>query len=342
MGRKKLTMEEKARALALIEQGMPVKHVAAELNVSRVSLFKLKKSAASLPTGTLPPRKLGCGRKRKTSERTDKMLVREVKQNPSITAAELKKKHPDLLQDVAVRTLQHRLQKDLGLPCRCAAKKPLLTDTMRKKRLQFAKQYRDWTPEQWKSVMWSDESTFRLVRGGSSLVRRPSTVSRYDAHYTVKTVKHPDSVMVWACFSGKRGRGGLYFLPKNVTMKGANYIDVLKEHLLPAYEIQGTEFFMHDGAPAHKSRAVKQFLDEQNIKVLDWPGNSPDLNPIENAWNKMKNDLAKSRPTSIVPLKEALKKMWVTMDVSYLEDLAISMPKRIEQVLKTRGNMTKY
>lgn len=180
MGRKKLTMEEKARALALIEQGMPVKHVAAELNVSRVSLFKLKKSAASLPTGTLPPRKLGCGRKRKTSERTDKMLVREVKQNPSITAAELKKKHPDLLQDVAVRTLQHRLQKDLGLPCRRAAKKPLLTDTMRKKRLQFAKQYRDWTPEQWKSVMWSDETTFRLVRGGSSLVRRPSTVSRYE------------------------------------------------------------------------------------------------------------------------------------------------------------------
>ena len=99
---------------------------------------------------------------------------------------------------------------------------------------------------------------------------------------------------------------------------------------------------MHDGAPAHKSRAVKTFLDEQNIEVLDWPGNSPDLNPIENAWNKMKNDLAKSRPTSIVSLKEALKKMWVTMDLSYFENLATSMPKRIQKVLKTRGNMTKY
>ena len=95
-------------------------------------------------------------------------MVREVKQNPSITTAEIKKKHPELLQNLAVRTIQHRLQKDLGLPCRRAAKKLLLTDTMKKKRLQFAKKYRDWTPEQWKSVMWSnDESTFRLVRGAS-------------------------------------------------------------------------------------------------------------------------------------------------------------------------------
>ena len=49
MGGKKLTIEEKTRALTLIEQGMPVNCVAVELNVSRVSLFKLKKSAAALP-----------------------------------------------------------------------------------------------------------------------------------------------------------------------------------------------------------------------------------------------------------------------------------------------------
>lgn len=190
--------------------------------------------------------------------------------------------------------------------------------------------------------MWSDKSTFQLVRGASKVVRRPSTVSRYDPQYTVKTIKHPDSVMIWGCFSGEKGRGGLYFLPKNVTMKGANYIDVLRGHMLPFYQIHSCELFMHDGAPAHRSRAVKTFLNQQNIEVLDWPGNSPDLNPIENAWNKMKNDLAKSRPTSIVTLKETLKKMWLTMDLSYFENLATSMPKRIQQVLKTRGNMTKY
>ena len=342
MGRKKLSMVEKTRALTMMELGVPMKSIAAQMEVSRVSLFKLKVKAAPLPLGSTPPRKTGSGVKRKTTARTDKILVREVKQDPSITAAELKHKHPDLLKDVSVRTIQHRLQRDLGLPCRRAAKKPLLTERMRQKRLAFAKKYQNWTVEQWKRVMWSDESTFRLVRGGSKVVRRPKDVSRYNERYTVKTVKHPESVMVWGCFSGEKGRGGLYFLPKNVTMKGSNYIDVLKNHLIPFFNIHGCDVFMHDGAPAHKSRAVTHFLQGQNIPTIDWPGNSPDLNPIENAWNKMKIEVAKSRPSSIPALKDALVRLWVSMDSAYFETLATSMPKRMQEVLKARGAMTKY
>jgi len=45
--------------------------------------------------------------------------------------------------------------------------------------------------------MFSDESTFKLVRGVPNMVRRPSTASRYDPKFKVKTVKHPGSVMVW-------------------------------------------------------------------------------------------------------------------------------------------------
>ena len=58
------------------------------------------------------------------------------------------------------------------------------------------------------------------------MVRRPSTVSRFNPKFTVKTVKHPASVMVWGAFSENMGRPGLYVLPKNVTMKGSNYIQV--------------------------------------------------------------------------------------------------------------------
>ncbi|KAG0725462.1 Transposable element Tcb1 transposase [Chionoecetes opilio] len=307
-----------------------------------MAIYNLKKAVESLPPGTVPPRKPGSGAPKKTSPRTDKIMRREVLNDPAITAAELKKNHPALLGNVSVRTIQHRLQISLKLPTRRAAKKPLLTEAMKKKQLSFCKRYRQWTPEQWKKVMFSDESTFRLVRMASTTVRRPSDVSRYHPKYTVKTVKHPDSVMVWGGFSGNKGRGGLYFLPKNVTMKGANYIEVLRDHLLVPYAIHECEVFMQDSAPAHRSKVVQKFLTDNNIPVLDWPGNSPDLNPIENAWNEMKKAIAKKRPTNINELKQALTKLWVEMDLSYFTKLATSMPKRIGMVIQYKGNMTKY
>ena len=88
--------------------------------------------------------------------------------------------HPELLENVAVRTIQHRLQKGLGLPSRKAAKKPLLTERMKKQRIAFAKKYIHWTPAQWKRVMFSDESNFQVFRVGSPMVRRPHDSNTVD------------------------------------------------------------------------------------------------------------------------------------------------------------------
>ncbi|KAG7175342.1 Transposable element Tcb2 transposase-like 1 [Homarus americanus] len=258
---------------------MSVIRVAADLKVSRQAIYNLKHAAAPLPPGAIPKRKVGSGTVRTTSIRTENILKCEVMSGPAVTASTLKKKHPDLLKHVAIRTVQHHLQKDLGLPTRRAAKKPLLTEVMKKKRINFCKKYQHWTSDDWKKVMFSDESIFRLVRGASKIVRRPKNVSRSSLKYTVKTVKHPDSVMVWGTFSGCEGRGGLYFHPKNVTMKGTNYIEVLRDHMLPFWPIHHCHHFMHDGAPAHKSKIVTKFLSDNEIVVLEWPGNSPRLKP---------------------------------------------------------------
>ena len=118
--------------------------------------------------------------------------------------------------------------------------------------------------------MFSDERTFRLVRGIPKIVRRPSTASRFDPKFTDKTVKHPVSVMVWDAFSGNMGHAGLYFLPENVIMKRSKYIHVLKDHMLAFWRIHQCDHFMHDRAPAHKSKSVSKFLTEHNIKV--WNG----------------------------------------------------------------------
>jgi transposase len=231
----------------------------------------------------------------------------------------------------------------LRMRSRMAAHKPLLTKQMKTKRLAFAKKYRHWTEEEWSRVMYSDESTFRCLRATRTRVRRPAGSDRFDTRYTVKTVKHPASLMVWASFTGACGRAGIFFLPPNVTMNGERYQTVLEDHLLPFMTIHRSTHFLQDGAPCHASKRIKDFLKDKPFEVIDWPGNSPDLNPIENAWNFMKNKLRTQDISSVPKLKDAILKLW-TQDISteYLRSLSNSMPKRMEAVIKNHGDMTKY
>ncbi|GFX95446.1 uncharacterized protein TNCV_3684981 [Trichonephila clavipes] len=59
-----------------------------------------------------------------------------------------------------------------------------------------------------------------------------------------------------------------------------------------------------------KARSIKAFLAEQNIPLLDWPGNSPDMNPIENIWELMKREVAKDVITNKTQLLERIIHVW--------------------------------
>ncbi len=75
------------------------------------------------------------------------------------------------------------------------------------------------------------------------------------------------------------GRGGLYFLPKILTVNAERYQSVLENHLLRFMKLHGCTHFLQDGAPCHASKQIKTFLAEQYFEVVDWPGSSPGLNP---------------------------------------------------------------
>ena len=68
---------------------------------------------------------------------------------------------------------------------------------------------------------------------------------------------------------------------------------------------------MQDGAPCHCYKVAKNFLDSNNIDLLEWPGNSPDLNPIKNLRTNIKNKVSEKQTLSGAELVKAIKEVWL-------------------------------
>ncbi len=116
--------------------------------------------------------------------------------------------------------------------------------------------------------------------------------------------------MVWGCYSGKVGRGSPYFLPKKMTMIGERYKRGTEENLIPFMNFHRAKTFMQDGAPCHRSNMVIEVEKKEKFSILDWSGNSPDMNPIENCWSHMKRKLKEDHTLTSIPTKmQVMKKM---------------------------------
>uniref|UniRef100_A0A9J8CU48 Tc1-like transposase DDE domain-containing protein n=1 Tax=Cyprinus carpio carpio TaxID=630221 RepID=A0A9J8CU48_CYPCA len=201
---------------------------------------------------------------------------------------------------------------------------------------------KDWTAAEWSKVMFSDESKFCISFGyqGPRVWRK-----RGEAHnprFLRSSVKFPQSVMVWGAMSSA-GVGPLCFLRSKVN--AAVYQEVLEHFMLPAADqLYGDAdfIFQQDLAPAHSAKASSTWFKDHGIPVLNWPANSPDLNPIENLWGIVKRKMRYARPKNAEELKATIRATWALITPEQCHRLIDSMPRCIAAVIQAKGAPTKY
>ncbi|KAL0153879.1 hypothetical protein M9458_050800 [Cirrhinus mrigala] len=95
-------------------------------------------------------------------------------------------------------------------------------------------------------------------------------------------------------------------------------------------------------SPAHSAKATSTWFKDHGIPVLNWPANSPDLNPIENLWGIVKRKMRYARPNNAEELKATIRATWALITPEQCHRLIDSMPRRIAAVIQAKGAPTKY
>ena len=259
----------------------------------------------------------------------------------------IKQIHTNFVQSTGTAVSEWTVKRALyesGYNSRVAARKPLISSKNKKDRVQWCREHREWTADDWKKVIWSDESRFTLFEndGKARVWRLPK--ERYDIDCVVPTVKHGGGgVMVWGCFTWD-SLGPLIRLEGKIDSK--RYIEeVLQSHLLPFLQILDEDYeFQQDNASIHKSKLTMKFFENSEINLMKWPGQSPDLNPIEHLWDELERRIRKQKPPpkSEAELFRLLQKEWEEIPESVYQNLILSMNNRVKAVLTAKGYATKY
>jgi hypothetical protein len=151
--------------------------------------------------------------------------------------------------------------------------------------------------------------------------------------------------MVWGAFSGF-DKCPLVFLPQK-ERTASHFVQNVYEAALSGFYFMHDEpnnlILMEDGAPIHRSKVPDLWRRAHGIRKMQWPPNSPDLNPIENVWKIVKH-LLKShrRPHDKEEMIQQIEVVWNEVCLQQLQALIANMPDRMRAIIRAKGGSTKW
>lgn len=334
-----ISIEIRHKIVTLRDEGFSHREIAEKLKLSKGGVqYTLRRHS---DTGNFFNRS-GRGRKKCTSSGEDKHIIVMSKMDRKLTAPDIREEVNSTRDcPVSVTTIKRRL-REAGLKGCVAAKKPLLRPINKLKRLRWAKKYINWTADDWKNVLFTDESKFELFGAKRRVYVRRREGERMMGQCISPTVKHGGgSIMVWGCFGN--GQVGKLFKIEG-KMKKEEYHNILVKHAIPSgLKVIGPSFyFQQDNDPKHTSKLCQDYLikkvKENKLRLLDHPPQSPDCNPIEFLWDEVDRKVRQKRPTNVKNLWFAIQDVWENISEDYLNKLIARMPRVCAAVIKAKGS----
>ncbi|KAK3522393.1 hypothetical protein QTP86_008933 [Hemibagrus guttatus] len=331
---KELSKDTRNKIVDLHQAGKTESAIGKQLGVKKSTVGAIIRKWKTYKTTDNLPRS---GAPRKISPHGVKMITRTVRKNPRTTRGDLVNDLQRAGTKVTKAIISNTLRRQ-GLKSCSAKRVPLLKPVHVRACLKFAREHLDDPEEDWENVIWSDETKIELFGKNSTCrVWRRKNAELHPKN-TIPTVKHGGgNIMLWGCFSAK-GPGRLIRVKER--MNGAMYRKILSKNLLPsarALKMKRGWVFQHDNDPKHTARATKEWLRKKHFKVLEWPSQSPDLNPIENLWRELKIRVAQRQPQNITALEEICMEEWAKLPATVCKNLVATYRKRLTSVIANKG-----
>jgi transposase len=202
--------------------------------------------------------------------------------------------------------------------------------------------------EDWGDIIWTDESRFEVgFHAGTCWVSRAAGEEDLPDCLLPSFKSDRTSVMIWGAIKLGTKRPMVILLSGYI--KGPDYVKLVMISTLHPFYIQtrradGEAMVMEDGASIHRSVIAREARNRLRIQRIPWPAQSPDLNPIENLWRKMKYRINLRTPaiTTKPQLIQALQEEWDRFTPDDFKRLIESMPRRVRECIKRKGASTHY